>query len=242
MTTLNNGAAMFCAASRENTDMSEIQEKIEIIEKKSYACPFCGRAYATEKEAQTCMASGQWLQDFKDESVLWRWVILGNTYGNVCAYIPRKIERKYHWVAGAECIRRCISLFNAFSSSYINATPSDTEYYGEYRILETLGIAEGYEKYKLVPPVRYIRHEQDIPDNVRSEAEKVLKKAYQVRKKELRQITNGNQDILEDILIAFINPDLAPDPELAKLLKETELVLDSDLMRLEWCVPAFKKK
>lgn len=215
---------------------------MQVIEKKVYVCPKCGTGHPDEEAALACARAGEWLERFDEKSLLWKWVILRNSHGSVMAYIPEKIDRRYDWAGEPRCLRRRISVFNSFSNSFANITPSDTEYCGEWLIAETLGIGEGYEKYGLVPPLSWLR---GAPEEVRREAGETLEKALLARKAEIRAAFSGDADIMENLLAAYSVPDFGNGerpPVSMDAMPDTRLAHGHRLLELEKHVDAFRKE
>ena len=217
--------------------------EIEITEKniRLYTCPICHFSYDSMEDAENCMTAGQALQDFKEEDVLWRWVILENLHGCKMAYIPRKVDKKYEWTGNPACRMRKISLFNSFSHAYVSVIPGTATIYDGYDIREILDLMAGWEKYRLVPPLGWMK---GMPEEIRKESEKILKLAFSFAKKELRDALNGDPDRLEELLAGFRFRDFHYEDEPfteMPLLPETALVTGNSLLSLEK-VPAFSGK
>lgn len=159
-----------------------MQDAISEIQPKSmFECPICGHTYATLKEAKDCAAMGLWNQTFDTQALLWRWCIFKpqRKYPRIVAIIPKAVKTKYDWGCGQSCYSRAVSIFNAASNDYWNITNSTK--------VISLSLMEGFDRYRLVPPVQYI---SGLPDEKADEVMAVLEKAFEVRKKEILHSEN----------------------------------------------------
>lgn len=225
--------------SCENIDSAVI----EIEERKSYICPYCRTRFSELSGAESCAKAGRWLENFREGDALWKWCVLGNKYGNAMAYMPSKIERKYSWAGNPPCRGRVLSFFNSFSNSYASIAPETDPDSGEWRIMEILSIREGFEKYRFVPPARYMGK---IPDDARAEIAKVLEDAFVFRKNEIRDAFGGNAAILASQLACLTIPetfggDFGNPADVSKA-KETALICGERLLELDKWVLAFKRE
>lgn len=197
-----------------------MQEIISDIQAKTvFSCPVCGHTYKTEEEARNCADMGVWNKNFDGTSLLWRWNIFkpSRHSPHIVAIIPDVVKTKYTWCGTDSCKRRVVTLFAAFCRNYwaIN---------NQIKII-TLGILEGFERYRLIPPVQYMRN---IPDEKASEIMEALRQAFILREQEF---VEGNMSIAKDWnAIAAYEFDEFVKPLRLTSGKETAPLLDTSFL------------
>lgn len=191
----------------------------EIKATPMFSCPVCGHVYKTEEEARNCAAIGVWNSDFDSAAHLWCWNIFkpSRDFKCIVAIIPEKINPRYDWDCRNVCHSRRVSLFSAFSNDYWVIT-------NQTKII-TLGILEGFERYRLIPPVQYMHN---IPDEKAAEIAEVLRQAFALRKHEF---VDGHMSIARDweVIAAYEFEEFTRTLRLASG-KETPPLLDTSFL------------
>lgn len=159
-----------------------MEPTVEIRAEEVYPCPFCGKKYATKEEALNCFRAFKWNEEFPVEDYLWKWCIFASPScpSHVMAIIPSRVDKRYCWSESEICTRRTVSLFNSFGNNYFNI-------YKDTTVLR-LSFMEGFEKYRLLPPVQYMR---GIPYEIYVEVKDVLLCALEYRLKEFEDAGIG---------------------------------------------------
>ena len=214
------------------------KESYEIQEEQVFRCPICGSVYETLQEAENCAAMGQWNQKFDTGALLWKWNIFkpSRESRRIVALIPKSVNARYTWTVPSTCCLRTISLFSADSSTY-------WEICRDIKIM-TLSFMDGFDRYRLVPPVRYIRN---LPDEKADEIVAVLKAALELRQGEL---ISGGMSIDKDLLALsafecseFTHPirlssgKVIPPLIDPQFLPQTQLITEKKLYQLEEYIP-----
>lgn len=215
--------------------MSKMPE-IEAV--RMFSCPVCGYTYETEEEASSCAAMGLWNKNFDSTDYLWRWNIfkLHRHSPNIVAIIPDKVKTKHTWCDNNSCKRRVVSLFAAFCRNFWTIN-------NQTKII-TLDILEGFERYRLIPPVQYMRN---IPDEKATEIAEALRQAFASRKHEFvaghMSIARDWEAIAAHEFKEFMQPlRLASGKEMAPLLDisflpPTSIISGEKLYNLEKYIP-----
>lgn len=159
----------------------------DIQAKPVYVCSVCGHRYGTEEEAKNCADMGLWAKDFDSAAYLWRWNIFKPRidHPSIVAIIPNGARATFIGHENNPCKQRAVVVFEDAASTKYWTFKSRTK-------IITLGILEGFEQYRLLPSVQYMRN---IPDEKADEIMEVLKRAFMLREQEF---VNGGMSIAKD--------------------------------------------
>lgn len=197
--------------------------KIEKVTSAAWRCPHCGTLYKTEQEAADCVKAREWADAFSAPSLVWKWNIClagPDADNRLEALIPGNIlppPPKAHINPGP-CRRESAVLYDCASGRYTSVSPVDRE--GCWKLVETLSITEGYEKYGFVPSAIKSMNWR-IPEAVQTEIRDIQAKAFDERLSELKSSGLGLSDICR-WLLGEIHPEFVG---IATLSVPTRLVM-----------------
>lgn len=216
----------------------------DIQAKPVYACSVCGHRYDTMEEAKNCADLGVWAKDFDRAAYLWRWNIFKPRidHPSIVAIIPNGARATFIGHEINPCKHRAVVVFEDAASIKCWAFHNRTK-------IITLGILEGFEQYRLIPPVRCMR---GIPDAKASEIMEALKRAFMLREQEFvdggMSIAKNWKALAASEFTEFTCPLwLASGKRMlpfidTSFLPETRLISGKKLYKLEKYIPELSAK